>query len=107
MKFIRGVPKFAAEVRSESDYGRAAEADMAAKRTDYFAAGTLVVWDVDPLAETVTVYRASDPTNPSVYRRGDMAEAEPAVPRRPKRVMLSRCGHAPVQVGHAPRRSPS
>ena len=29
---------------------------MAAKRADYFAAGTLVVWDVDPLAETVAVY---------------------------------------------------
>jgi Uma2 family endonuclease len=44
------------------------------------AAGTLVVWDVDPLAECVHVYRASDPTNPTTYHRGHMAEAEPAVP---------------------------
>jgi Uma2 family endonuclease len=81
MRFVEGAPTFAAEVRSENDYSTAAELEMADKRTDYFAAGTLVVWDVDPIAQTVAVYRASDPTNPSVYRRGDMAEAEPAVPR--------------------------
>ena len=53
---------------------------MAAKRSDYFAAGTQVVWDVDPLAETVAVYRAAAPAQPVVYRRGDTAEAEPGVP---------------------------
>lgn len=80
MRFIEGPPTFAAEVRSENDYGDAGEAEMATKRTDYFAAGTQVVWDVDPRAETVAVYRASDPTHPVVYRRGDTAEAEPALP---------------------------
>ena len=54
---------------------------IAAKRADYFAAGTLVVWDVDMLSpHVVRVYRASDPQNPKVYSRGDVAEAEPAVP---------------------------
>jgi Uma2 family endonuclease len=54
---------------------------MAAKRVDYFAAGTLVVWDVDLLSENVVqVYRSSDPENPVIYRRGQVAEAEPAVP---------------------------
>lgn len=80
MRFIEGAPDFAVEVRSENDYGNAAEAEMAAKRADYFTAGTLVVWDVDPQAETVTVYRASDPTQSVTYRRGDTADAEPAVP---------------------------
>jgi Uma2 family endonuclease len=80
MRFIEGPPTFAAEVRSENDYGDAAEIDIAEKRADYFVAGTLVVWDVDPLAETVAVYKASTPTQPVVYRRGDLAEAEPAVP---------------------------
>lgn len=80
MRFIEGAPDFAVEVRSENDYGNAAEAEMAAKRSDYFAAGTGVVWDVDPQAETVTVYRSSDPAQPIVYRRGDTADAEPAVP---------------------------
>jgi len=81
MKFLEGAPAFAAEIRSENDYGREAEAEMAAKRRDYFAAGTLVVWDVDLLGEDVVrVYRASDSDNPSIYRRGEMAEAEPAVP---------------------------
>lgn len=80
MRFIEGPPTFAVEVRSENDYRNAAEADMAAKRADYFAAGTMVVWDVDPRAETVAVYRATAPTQEIVYRQGDIAEAEPAVP---------------------------
>jgi len=80
MRFIEGAPTLAVEVRSENDYGDAAERDMAAKRADYFAAGTLVVWDVDPHAETVSVYRNFVPTQATVYREGDTAEAEPAVP---------------------------
>jgi Uma2 family endonuclease len=79
MRFIEGAPDFAAEVRSENDYAPSAEMEMAAKREDYFLAGTKVVWDVDPEAETVTRYRAGDP-NPTVFRRGDIADAEPAVP---------------------------
>ena len=81
MKFLNGAPVFAAEVRSEHDYGATAEREMAQKRADYFAAGTLVVWDVDLLSESVVrVYRSSDPQHPTVYRRGEVAEAEPAVP---------------------------
>ena len=81
MRFYEGAPRFAAEVRSEGDYGEVAEQALAAKRADYFTAGTLVVWDVDLLGEDVVrVYRAADPERPTVYRRGDMAEAEPAVP---------------------------
>jgi len=39
------------------------------------------VWDVDVLrSEVGRVYRATDPDSPKVYRRGDLAEAEPAVP---------------------------
>ena len=54
---------------------------MAEKRRDYFAAGTLVVWDVDLLGEDVIrVYRTTSPDVPMVYRRGSAGEAEPAVP---------------------------
>jgi Uma2 family endonuclease len=81
MKFFDGAPVFAAEVRSENDYGPNAEKKMAAKRADYFAAGTQVVWDVDLLSEDVVrVYRASATVHPQIYRRGEVAEAEPAVP---------------------------
>jgi Uma2 family endonuclease len=81
MKFLDGAPVFAVEVRSEGDYDSKAEVTLARKRKDYFAAGTLVVWDVDLLDDDVVkVYRASDPENPTVYRRGEAAEAEPAVP---------------------------
>ena len=81
MRFCQGAPIFAVEVRSESDYGLAAEREMAEKRADYFACGTLVVWDVDLLSpDVIKVYRASDAVNPTIYRRGESAEAEPAVP---------------------------
>jgi Uma2 family endonuclease len=80
MKFIDGTPTFAVEVRSEGDYTPAAQREIAAKRADYFEAGTLAVWDVDPVAQTVTLYQSAAPTQPLVFRAGDLAHAEPAVP---------------------------
>ncbi|HEY6247177.1 MAG TPA: Uma2 family endonuclease [Pyrinomonadaceae bacterium] len=79
--FLEGAPVFAVEVRSSDDYGPAAEKRMAQKRADYFAAGTLVVWDVDVLrAKVVRVFRANEPTNPRVYKSTDSGDAEPALP---------------------------
>ena len=81
MKFFEGAPVFAAEVRSEGDYGPAAERAMEQKRADYFAARTLVVWDVDLLDhDVIKSYSATDPSRAIVLRRGEMANAEPAVP---------------------------
>jgi Uma2 family endonuclease len=80
MKFFEGAPVFAAEVRSEGDYGPAAERAMAQKRADYFAAGTLVVWDVDLLSDDVVKSYRLGESDPRIFRRGDSAHAEPAVP---------------------------
>ena len=81
MEFLDGAPVFAVEVRSKTDYGPAAERALREKRADYFACGTLVVWDVDLLSEDVIKsYKASDPENPVIFRRGTIADAEPAVP---------------------------
>ena len=80
MRFIEGAPRFAAEVRSEQDYGDLAEREMAAKRADYFEAGTLVVWDVDPMAQTIAAYRHDAPRSPQLVLPGQTADAEPAVP---------------------------
>jgi len=78
--FVAGAPVFAVEIRSKGDYGPAAEARLSAKRADYFAAGTLVVWDVDIEREGwVRVYRVPDPLNPAEYRRSAIADAEPAL----------------------------
>jgi Uma2 family endonuclease len=79
MSFIDGPPTFAVEVRSENDYGPAAEEELAAKRADYFEAGTKVVWDVDPKAEAIHIHRAGATDRPQVLHRGDVADAEPAV----------------------------
>jgi len=80
-KFLDGVPIFAVEVRSEGDYGRRAEEKMARKRADYFAAGSLVVWDVDVLRDQVIRrYRADEPDAPGSFHCGEGADAEPALP---------------------------
>ncbi len=80
MRFIEGPPTFAVEVRSENDYSPSAQREMAAKRADYFEAGTLVVWDVDAVAELVHAYRRDEPGRPRTFARGQVADAEPAVP---------------------------
>lgn len=81
MEFLDGAPIFAVEIRSKTDYGPAAEREMAAKRADYFACGTQVVWDVDLQSEDVIKsYKASAPDHPVIFRCGDVADAEPAVP---------------------------
>lgn len=81
MRFLEGSPVFAVEVRSENDYGPGAEEAIAKKRADYFAAGTLVVWDVDLLGpDVIKSYNSNDPDNPKRFRRGETADAEPAVP---------------------------
>ena len=80
MDFVAGPPTFAAEVRSKYNYGDSAEAELAAKRADYFLAGTLVVWDVDPRSRCVRVYRPDQPGPPILLGEGQTADAEPAVP---------------------------
>lgn len=81
MGFFEGAPAFAVEVRSEGDYGPRPERAMAQKRADYFAAGTSVVWDVDLLSpDVIKKYRADEPNRPEIFHRGEVANAEPAVP---------------------------
>lgn len=79
MRFIIGAPTFAVEVRSENDYGPAPLREMAAKRADYFEAGTAVVWDVDAVAGLVHKYTPGRPEHPTTFARGEVADAEPAV----------------------------
>ena len=79
MRFVTAAPDFAVEVRSEGDYGPAADEEIAAKRADYFEAGTVVVWDVDPEAGTVTRFVVGDPS-PTRFGAGSEVDAEPALP---------------------------
>ncbi|MDB5349986.1 MAG: hypothetical protein JWN86_1233 [Planctomycetota bacterium] len=77
-KFVSGPPTFAVEVRSEGDHGPAVGRAMAQKRADNFAAGTRVVWDVDPENDVIVSYRGSEAGAVS-FAHGDLADAEPAV----------------------------
>ena len=81
MKFLQGAPVFAVEVRSENDYGIRAEDAIKQKRKDYFAAGAEIVWDVDLLSEdTIKSYTFDNLGNPKIFKRGEIANAEPALP---------------------------
>jgi Uma2 family endonuclease len=80
MAFIQGAPTFAVEVRSENDYDAGADAAITAKRSDYFEAGTEVVWDVDPVANLIRSYSVRSPNNPTIFVPGQQAHAEPAIP---------------------------
>ncbi|HVG01122.1 MAG TPA: Uma2 family endonuclease [Chloroflexia bacterium] len=76
-----GAPLFAVEMWDIGDCSCCMEDEFAAKRRDYFATGTEVLWDVDIRREDVVrVYRKSTPDEPTIYRRREMAEAEPALP---------------------------
>jgi hypothetical protein len=84
LKHQEGVSYWALKIRFQlagprrGPLGRRA---MREKRADYFACGTLVVWDVDLLGpDVIKSYKASDPDNPVIFRRSDIADAEPAVP---------------------------
>src|SRR6266542_2328934 len=82
MKFFEGAPMFAVEVRGERDYGPAVEEMIAKKRYDYLNAGTQAVWDVNLLSDDVVkLYSIYSPDMPRrIFRRGNIADAEPGVP---------------------------
>ncbi|MEW4567855.1 Uma2 family endonuclease [Tautonia sp. JC769] len=80
MGFRDGPPTFAVEVRTLGEFGPAADRAYAAKRSDYFEAGTLVVWDVHPLAQVIRSYRRDRPASPTAFTLGQIADAEPAIP---------------------------
>lgn len=80
MDFLPGPPTFAVEIRDEIDSGSSAESARAAKRADYFEAGTLVVWDVDPESNLIHSYLATSPDLPTTFSPGQLAHAEPALP---------------------------
>lgn len=62
-------PELVVEVLSRSNTDR----EMSRKREEYFAAGVLVVWEVDPRARIVTVYRPG--STPRILQVTDTLEA--------------------------------
>ena len=66
--WIRGAPDVAVEVLSPSNTPEA----MLEKMRDYFNAGALRVWTVDPKARTVTIHRADG--SETIFREGDRLE---------------------------------
>ena len=80
-KFLPEPPVFAVEIRSENDYGPRAEKAMAEKRSDYFAAGTKAVWDVDPEGPVfVRLYLSENSEAAIEFRSGEVAHAGAVLP---------------------------
>ncbi|MGL4424138.1 MAG: Uma2 family endonuclease, partial [Gemmataceae bacterium] len=67
-------PELVIEVLSPSN----TKGEMRLKRQHFFAAGTLVIWEVDPMAETITEYPAGGA--PTVYGVGDTIMGGAALP---------------------------
>ena len=70
----RLVPDLAVEVLSKSN----TREEMARKRRDYFAAGTIQVWQVDPKKRTVDVFTAPDTFK--TFTERDTLRGEPLLP---------------------------
>jgi Uma2 family endonuclease len=70
----QAAPELVVEVLSDGNTPR----EMARKRDDYFKAGVLVVWEVDPRSRTVTVHRPD--AAPRTLAPGDVLEAGDILP---------------------------
>lgn len=68
------VPDLVVEVLSPSN----TPGEMAARRGDYFNAGTRLFWEVDPVGRTVVVYTSL--TQSSTLAVGDTLDGAPALP---------------------------
>lgn len=72
--FLGAAPELAVEVLSPSN----SASEIQRKAFEYLAAGSLIVWIVDPAAETVTVFRARDDIR--VLGAGETLDATAAMP---------------------------
>jgi Uma2 family endonuclease len=70
----RLIPDLAVEVLSKSN----TREELARKRREYFAAGTLQVWQVDPKKRTVDVFTAPDTF--TTFTQKDTLRCEPLIP---------------------------
>ena len=72
--YIPGAPDLAVEVISPSDRTR----EVLGKVSDYLAAGSRIVWVVNPVREEVSVFRS--PFAPRVLAGTDLLDGEDVLP---------------------------
>ena len=72
--YFVGAPDLAVEIRSPNDR----PGEIGRKTQEYLAAGTIVVWDIDPRTKTVTIYRKD--TEPHVLREAETLTEEELLP---------------------------
>jgi Uma2 family endonuclease len=69
-------PDLAVEVLSISNTRN----EMEKKRSEYFAAGTRLVWIVDPSSRTVSVFTPEKPNEPTVFSEPQTVVGDPVLP---------------------------
>ena len=69
-------PDLAVEVLSRSN----TPAEMDRKRQEYFSAGAILVWLIDPVARTVTVFTHREPNRSAVLGEGDTLDGDSLLP---------------------------
>lgn len=69
-------PDLAVEVLSRGN----TPAEMARKRQEYFSAGASLVWLIDPVDRTVTVFTHRDPAQSTVLSDGDTLDGDNLLP---------------------------
>lgn len=70
-RFIDGAPALAVEILSPSD----TQEDITAKVQDFLAAGAALVWVVEPVFRTVTVYRPD--SQPELFNQDQELRGDP------------------------------
>ena len=79
---LNGAPELVIEARSPANR----RVQEARKRAQYFANGTLVVWDVDVDNQVIHVYRAASPEQFTRFGMDDEIDCEPLPPNWRRRV---------------------
>ncbi len=73
-KLVDGPPTLAVEILSPTDK----QEEIIKKIREYLDAGVPLIWLIEPILETITVYRPGAPTR--TYSVGDEIDAEPHLP---------------------------
>ncbi|HLJ12805.1 MAG TPA: Uma2 family endonuclease, partial [Planctomycetaceae bacterium] len=72
--YLESIPDLVVEVRSKND----SSAELWSKAEEYLRAGVSIVWQIDPLHKTVTIFRQR--AEPRVLRERDMLTAKGVIP---------------------------
>lgn len=72
--FLETIPDLVVEVRSKND----TQVELLAKKDDYLTSGVRLIWLIDPISRTVTIFRPDQP--PRELKESDVLTADEIIP---------------------------